>query len=223
MPRIRFGTDGWRGLIAHDFTFDNVALCVQGVARYLLEEGMAARRLVIGYDTRFASQEFAGRVAEVLAGNGIASYLCTSAAPTPVVSYNILHRGAAGAAIITASHNRGPGTGSNTSLTTPGSATPEITARLEREIDAAEAAGVVSIPRPRRETKGTSWTSTHASIPGAGVPPGGLGRHLPGGPQDNIRRHVWGRRRVHGVLSRSLFTPRRRGRGLSRRWPHHNG
>ena len=154
MPRIRFGTDGWRGLIAHDFTFDNVALCVQGVARYLLEEGMAARRLVIGYDTRFASQEFAGRVAEVLAGNGIASYLCTSAAPTPVVSYNILHRGAAGAAIITASHNPGTWNGFKYKPDYAGSATPEITARLEREIDAAEAAGVVSIPLSQARDQG---------------------------------------------------------------------
>ena len=60
MARIRFGTDGWRGLIARDFTFDNVALCAQGVANYLRQEGISDKGLVVGYDTRFASEEFAG-------------------------------------------------------------------------------------------------------------------------------------------------------------------
>ena len=91
MAIIRFGTDGWRGLIARDFTFDNVALCAQGVASYLHKEGRAGDGLVVGYDTRFASEEFAGVVAEVMAGNGIVTFLSDRAAPTPVVSYNILH------------------------------------------------------------------------------------------------------------------------------------
>ena len=146
MADIRFGTDGWRGLIAGDFTFDNVALCAQGVASYLQQEGLAERGLVVGYDTRFASEEFAGRVAEVLAGNGIATFLCSDAAPTPVVSYNILQRRAAGAAIITASHNPALWNGFKFKPDYAGSATPEITDRLEREIEAARTTGVASLP-----------------------------------------------------------------------------
>ena len=146
MARIQFGTDGWRARIAQDFTFDNVALCAQGVANYLRQEGIADKGLVVGYDTRFASEEFAGRVAEVMAGNGIITFLCTKAAPTPVVSYNILHRKAAGAAIITASHNPALWNGFKYKPDYAGSATPEITGQLEREIEKAERAGVLSIP-----------------------------------------------------------------------------
>ena len=143
--QIKFGTDGWRGLIAQDFTFDNVALCAQGVANYLRQEGIAEKGLIVGYDTRFASEEFAHRVAEVMAGNGIVTYLSTRASPTPVVSYNILHRKAAGAAIITASHNPATWNGFKYKPDYAGSATPEITARLEREIEVAGTEGVATL------------------------------------------------------------------------------
>ena len=154
MATIRFGTDGWRGLIARDFTFDNVALCAQGVARYLHKEGRAGDGLVIGYDTRFASEEFAGRVAEVMAGNGIATFLSDRAAPTPVVSYNILHQKAAGAAIITASHNPALWNGFKYKPDYAGSASPEVTARLEREIERAETDGVNSTPLDKARDQG---------------------------------------------------------------------
>jgi len=102
---IKFGTDGWRGIIAEDFTFDNVRVCAQAVADYLLERGIAARGLLVGYDTRFASEDFAAAVAEVVAANGIKVYLNPGPAPTPVISYAIVAKEAAGAVIITASHN----------------------------------------------------------------------------------------------------------------------
>ena len=86
---IKFGTDGWRAIIAEDFTFENVRYCAQGVADYLKEAGLAGRGLVIGYDTRFASEDFAAAAAEVLAGNGIKVYLSPKPAPTPVVSYAV--------------------------------------------------------------------------------------------------------------------------------------
>ena len=105
---IKFGTEGWRAIIADEFTFENVAICVQGVASYIKEIGLADRGVVIGYDTRFASKEFAMCAAEVLAGNGIRALLCNGASPTPVVSYNVLVHNAAGAVIITASHNPPP-------------------------------------------------------------------------------------------------------------------
>ena len=81
---IRFGTDGWRAIIAEDFTFDNVRLCAQGAADLMKYHSLAYRGFMVGYDTRFASADFAAAVAEVTAGNGIPTFLCDRAAPTPV-------------------------------------------------------------------------------------------------------------------------------------------
>jgi phosphomannomutase len=131
---IRFGTDGWRALIADEFTFANVARCAQGLSRYLKERGTADRGLVVGYDTRFLSAEFAATVAGVCASEGIKVLLCTKPAPTPVVSYNVLHHNAAGAAIITASHNPAQWNGFKFKPEYAGSATQEITDRLEAAI-----------------------------------------------------------------------------------------
>ena len=102
---IKFGTDGWRGVIAQDFTFDNVQLCAQGVANYHLKNGLAGKKIVVGFDTRFASSEFAIAVAEVLAGNGFPVLLMDKNSPTPVLSSNIVANEAAGGVMITASHN----------------------------------------------------------------------------------------------------------------------
>lgn len=102
---IRFGTDGWRALIAEDYTFENVRLCTQALAQHWKASGVGARGIVVGYDTRFRSEDFAVAAAEVLMGNGFKVYLCDRAAPTPVVSYTIQHLGADGAVIITSSHN----------------------------------------------------------------------------------------------------------------------
>src|SRR4030042_1483423 len=92
---IRFGTDGWRAIIGEEFTFDNVRYCAQGVAEYLKKVKLAGRGLVIGYDTRFASEDFAAAAAEVLAGNGIKVYLSPQPAPTPIVSSAVLAQNAA--------------------------------------------------------------------------------------------------------------------------------
>ena len=154
MVEIRFGTDGWRGLIARDFTFDNVALCAQGVANYLRNEGTAGKGLVVGYDTRFASEEFAGRVAEVMAGNGIVTFLSTVASPTPVVSLSVLRRHAAGAAIVTASHNPALWNGFKYKPEYAGSASPEVVALLESEIDRAASEGVASLPLSEARDRG---------------------------------------------------------------------
>ncbi|MFQ6100133.1 MAG: phosphoglucomutase/phosphomannomutase family protein [Anaerolineae bacterium] len=106
MGDIRFGSDGWRGMIAEDYTFDNVRRVAQAVADYFREDtGAASRGVIIGYDRRFASEHFAAAVAEVLAGNSIHVFLMHDAMPTPVVSFSVLNKRAAGAIIITASHN----------------------------------------------------------------------------------------------------------------------
>ena len=128
---IRFGTDGWRAIIAEDFTFANVRACAQATAHYVKEAGLAERGMVVGYDTRFASEEFAAAVAEVLAGNGIPVYLCDRPAPTPVVGYAILKRQAAGSVVITASHNAREYSGFKVRTEYAGSAPPEVLGRIE--------------------------------------------------------------------------------------------
>jgi phosphomannomutase len=103
--KIKFGTDGWRGRIADDYTFLNVRRCAQGFADYLLSKGFKNEGVVVGYDKRFQSESFAAAVAEVLAGNGLRVYLTNGPTPTPAISYSVLARQAVGAVNITASHN----------------------------------------------------------------------------------------------------------------------
>jgi len=102
---IRFGTDGWRGIIAEDYTFENVRRCAQGFSDYLISQGSAGEWVIIGYDKRFQSESFAAACAEVLAANGLLVYLTQEATPTPVISYAVVDKGAVGAINITASHN----------------------------------------------------------------------------------------------------------------------
>ncbi len=102
---IRFGTDGWRGTIAEDYTFDNVRRCAQGFADYFISQGNQGKWVVIGYDQRFLSEQFARAAAEVLAGNGLRVYLTHTATPTPVIAFAVINKKAAGALNITASHN----------------------------------------------------------------------------------------------------------------------
>jgi phosphomannomutase len=134
LAEIRFGTDGWRALIAGDYTYENVARCAQGLCDYLKRRGTADRGLIVGYDTRFLSPEFASTVAGVCAAQGIRTLLSVEAAPTPVLSYGVLHHGTAGAAIITASHNPATWNGFKFKPEYAGSATQEITDELEAAI-----------------------------------------------------------------------------------------
>ncbi|MFA5338878.1 MAG: phosphoglucomutase/phosphomannomutase family protein [Candidatus Omnitrophota bacterium] len=115
--KIKFGTDGWRGLIAEDFTFENVRIVAQACADYFNKEFKSPRRIIVGYDTRFISDKFAQAVAEVLAANGIKTYLSDRPSPTPTTSYNIRLLGLNGGIIITASHN--PGRFSGLKIKTP--------------------------------------------------------------------------------------------------------
>ena len=103
--KIRFGTDGWRAVIAEDYTFDNVRRCAQGFAEYLISKKYKDEWVVIGYDKRFQSESFATVCAEVMAANGIHVYLTEGASPTPVISYSVVDKQAVGAINITASHN----------------------------------------------------------------------------------------------------------------------
>src|SRR6266478_5397558 len=104
---IKFGTSGWRGLIAKDFTFDNVRLATQGIAEFLNSHPAAngSRQVIMGYDTRFLGREFSLAAAEVLAASGLAPLLCNRDTPTPVIAHTIRARKAIGGINMTASHN----------------------------------------------------------------------------------------------------------------------
>jgi len=140
---IKFGTDGWRAVIAEDFTFDNVRACAQGVASYLLHAGLARSGLVVGYDTRFASEDFAAACAEVLAAHKIRVHLCSQPAPTPVVSYAVVATKSAGAIIITASHNPARWNGFKYKDGTGASAPTELAGQIEKNANESLSSGNV--------------------------------------------------------------------------------
>lgn len=151
---IKFGTDGWRGIIARDFTFDNVRACSQAVADYLKQASRGLRGLIIGYDTRFASEDFAQAAAEVVAANDIKAYLCPQATPTPAVSYGVLAKKTDGAIIITASHNPAIWNGFKFKTADGASAPPEVTAELEKNLSAMTADKVKRLPLPKALEQG---------------------------------------------------------------------
>ena len=132
----KFGTDGWRAIIAEDYTFDNVRACAASAAMYLQRHGLAERGMIIGYDARFASADFAVAAAEVVAAHGIKVALSETLCPTPVVSYSIIDRKAGGGIVITASHNPWRWNGFKYKPEYGGSASPEVVDELERELPA---------------------------------------------------------------------------------------
>jgi alpha-D-glucose phosphate-specific phosphoglucomutase len=140
---IKFGTDGWRAVIAEDFTFDNLRACAQGVADYLKQAKLTGRSVVIGYDMRFASEDFAAAAAEVLAANKIRVNLCSKAAPTPVISYAVTVTKSAGGIIITASHNPARWNGFKFKDDLGASAPSEVAAAIEKKANEALATGKI--------------------------------------------------------------------------------
>lgn len=130
--QIRFGTDGWRGEIAREFTFDNLSLVAQATMDWMNREGLAEKGLVVGYDRRFLSPEFARRVAEVAAGNGIRTLFCDEVVPTPALSWAVRQQGAGAGVMITASHNPPSYNGFKIKESYGGSARPTTTGLLEQ-------------------------------------------------------------------------------------------
>ena len=149
--QIKFGTDGWRGLIARDFTFDNLSLVAQATMDYLNREGLGDKGLVIGYDRRFMSLDFARRVAEIAAGNGIRVRLTDSYAPTPAVSWAVRESGAGAGVMITASHNPPEYNGFKLEEAFGGSARPSTTKILEEIVAFNVANGRRVVDRPFEE------------------------------------------------------------------------
>src|ERR1039457_5501666 len=136
MTDIQFGTDGWRGIIADDFTFENVRRVAGAIASYVLKHEEPARGVIIGYDTRFLSDRAARAVAEVIAAAGIPVRLANDYVPTPAVSYNVKKLGAAGGVMVTSSHNPWNWNGVKFKAKFGGSATPAIMKSIEEELAA---------------------------------------------------------------------------------------
>ncbi len=140
---IKFGTSGWRGIIADNFTYTNVRLAAQGIALYLKSElkrrksPIFGRRpvVVMGHDTRFMGRRFCEAVAEVLAANGLIPVICERDAPTPVIAHTIRNLKAIGGINMTASHNPAPYQGLKFSPYNGAAAPPEVTARIEANIE----------------------------------------------------------------------------------------
>jgi len=149
MTSIKFGTSGWRGLIARDFTFDNVRVATQGIADFLnaeIRSPQSAIRnqkpvVIIGHDTRFLGREFSLAAAEVLAVSGLTALLCERDAPTPVIAHTIRHRKAIGGINMTASHNPAEYQGLKFSTFNGAPATPEVTQQIEANIAKRQAEG----------------------------------------------------------------------------------
>jgi alpha-D-glucose phosphate-specific phosphoglucomutase len=148
MASIKFGTSGWREIIARDFTFDNVRLATQGIADYLKSEVRSQKSeifgrkpvVILGHDTRFLAREFSLAAAEVLEANGIEPLLCDRDTPTPVIAYAIRHRKAIGGINMTASHNPAEYQGLKFSTSNGAPATPDVTKQIEANIVKLQAA-----------------------------------------------------------------------------------
>ncbi len=141
MPEIKFGTDGWRGIIADDFTFDNVRRVAGAIASYVIKNEDPKRGVIVGYDTRFASRRAAEVASEVLAAAGIPVKLASDYTPTPAVSLAVKQQGAAGGVVITSSHNPWNWNGVKFKANFGGSATPAIMKIIEQEL------GVGAMPK----------------------------------------------------------------------------
>ncbi len=134
MQEIKFGTDGWRGVIAEDYTFENVRRVAGAIAAYVLKEENPGHGVVIGYDTRFGSRRFAQACAETIAAAGIPVKLANDYTPTPALSYAVKNLNAAGGVMITSSHNPWSWNGVKFKATYGGSATPAIIAKIEANV-----------------------------------------------------------------------------------------
>jgi phosphomannomutase len=150
MAAIRFGTDGWRGVIADDFTFSNVEKVAHAIARYVVRCEDPRRGVVIGYDHRFASDRAAARIAEVIGATGTPVRLADKPCPTPAISLLVRQRGAAGGIVVTASHNPSRWNGIKYKASYGSSALPAIIAQIEQELARVLADGVHPLP-PRTD------------------------------------------------------------------------
>ena len=150
MSNIKFGTDGWRGVIAEDYTFANVRKVSYAIARYVVRHEQPTRGVLVGYDTRFGSENFARVAAEAVAMTGTPVWLAEKACPSPALSLLVKQRGAAGGIMITASHNPYKWNGVKFKASYGSSALPSIVAKVEEELKVVLRDGVPALP-PRKD------------------------------------------------------------------------
>jgi phosphomannomutase len=150
MTAIKFGTDGWRGVIADDFTLENVRIVTQAIARYVVRCEKPGAGVLVGYDTRYASERFARAAAEVISSTGTPVWLTSEACPSPALSLLVKLRGAAGGVMITASHNPYKWNGVKFKASYGSSASPAIVAQIEKELEHVQQDGIPPLP-PRKD------------------------------------------------------------------------
>src|SRR5712691_1825362 len=146
MTELKFGTDGWRGVIADDFTFENVSKVAYAVARYVVRAEQPGKGVLVGYDNRYASERAARVAAETVAMTGTPVWLAEQACPTPAVSLLVRQRGAAAGIMITASHNPYRWSGMKLKASYGSSALPSIVAQVEKELAVVLSDGVPPLP-----------------------------------------------------------------------------
>jgi phosphomannomutase len=150
MSTIRFGTDGWRGVIADDFTVENVRKVAWAIARYVVRCEQPGKGLLIGYDNRFGGELFSRAAAETVAMTGTPVWLAQAPCPSPAVSLLVRQRGAAAGIMITASHNPYRWNGMKLKASYGSSALPSIVAQVEEELETVLERGVPPLP-PRAD------------------------------------------------------------------------
>jgi phosphomannomutase len=150
MSTIKFGTDGWRGIIAEDFTLENARLVAHAIARYVVRAEDPRKGVVVGYDHRYASDRIAAAAADVVSATGTPVWLADKPCPTPAISLLVRQRRAAGGLVVTASHNPYPWNGIKYKASYGSSALPSIVALIEKELEEVLSAGVPPLP-PRKD------------------------------------------------------------------------
>src|SRR5437868_12370193 len=136
--QIKFGTSGWRAVMAEEFTFENVRRAVHGIARYVKSQNPDVARVIVGRDPRFLGETFCSIASEILSSYGITPLVIAEPAPTPAISYAVMHEKADGAINFTASHNPPEYNGIKFSTPDGAPALPEVTQDIEKEIAASE-------------------------------------------------------------------------------------
>ena len=149
MDTIRFGTDGWRGIIGEDFTPENARMVAHAIARYVVRGEDARKGILVGYDHRYESDSVAAAVAEVISATGTPVWLADKPCPTPAISLLVRQRNAAGGIVVTASHNPPSWNGLKYKASYGSIALPSIVAQIEGELDVVLATGVPPLP-PRK-------------------------------------------------------------------------
>src|SRR4051794_18971606 len=145
--QIKFGTSGWRAVMAEEFTFENVRRAVHGIARYVKSQNADGARVIVGRDPRFLGETFCSIAAEILSSYGITPLVIAEPAPTPAISYAVMHEKADGAINFTASHNPPEYNGIKFSTPDGAPALPEITKHIEKEIASGEQSAPDSKPK----------------------------------------------------------------------------